>query len=200
MLHTLTGNIITQQEQLLFFSIGPIVLQIHIPSNSIFLEKNNVTIYSYFHWHEENGPSLFGFHDHTNKELFILLISCSGIGPKIALNILGSLGSENLIASISHNNIQALSSVPGIGTKKAEQLILHTKDKLSKLIEKGTINPSHNNINWHQLTEALKTLGYSRTEIQKVTTTLNNKKEMINMPFEQLMRAALALLIKKPQS
>lgn len=92
-------------------------------------EGEVVTILTYLQVREDE-LSLFGFLDDADRELFELLISVSGIGPKVALSALSALGAAELVAAVASEDVALISSVPGIGKKTAQRMIVELKDKL----------------------------------------------------------------------
>ena len=135
---------------------------------------------------------LYGFLSREELEIFNQLLSVSGIGPKAAMNILANITHENILSAIANENINLLSSVPGIGKKTAQRLILELKDKINKL----DLNISADNKNFFEAQEALFSLGYSQSDIIKVTTQIKNQNQ--NLSTEEIIKQALKLFaIKK---
>jgi Holliday junction DNA helicase RuvA len=87
-----------------------------------------VKLYTYLSW-KETGPTLFAFLNESDPSLFEQLISVSGVGPKTALSLMGHFSSQQLVDAIQQGDVKALSSVPGIGKKTAERLLVDLKDK-----------------------------------------------------------------------
>ncbi len=141
------------------------------------------TIYVH-HYVREDLDNLYGFISKDERDLFIKLISVSGIGPKSALSILASGESEKIVLAIETEDVKFLTKFPGIGPKSAMQIILDLKGKLTKEIvivdDKGS-----------EVKEALKSLGYSNREITKAL-----KKIELDQPIEEVVKKALQLLIK----
>jgi holliday junction DNA helicase RuvA len=121
---------------------------------------------------KEDGHVLYGFFDKAEKEIFLLLISISGVGAATARMMLSSLKPEEVSRAIVQNNVKLLESVKGIGKKTAERLVLELKDKLSKQPINGTISPYLGNSLEQDALNALTALGISRqqaeTSIQKI--------------------------------
>ena len=124
------GTIKDTQEQEIVLDIGYMGIALQVANSQSFERNNPIKVYSYIHWNAENGPSLFGFATIMDRSIFKIIISCSGIGPKIALAILSDLGSQNFLHAISTGDDQALSKVNGIGKKKAEEIIVQIKHKV----------------------------------------------------------------------
>lgn len=199
MIYTITGVIKAQYDQALLIDIGSIGLLVQVPQGSNYQVDSIITLHTYFHWNQEQGPSLFGFASDIEREVFLLIISCSGIGPKIGLAVLAQIGSQSFIRAIQQENVAALSKVSGIGAKKAEQIIVQLKHKVAHLIKLGVQLDDGGDIeSWHTIGEVLESLNYSRNEINLVMKHLKQEYPNTQLPFDQLMRHALSFLSKKP--
>ena len=160
------------------------------------LEKNQKTeLFIYMHWNQENGPSLFGFLKEEEKAIFELIISCSGIGPKMGQSILSQIEPAIFISAIKDENTKILSSINGIGLKKAEQLIFHLKDKVSDLKNLAIINKSLSTY-FDEISQVLASLSYSKSEITAAFNYLNKNSEEQNFNFDELLRKSLSFLSK----
>ena len=82
----------------------------------------------------EDGWSLFGFDRAVDRTVFQRLLGASGFGPRLALALISSLGAERTVQAVKQNNLGALSSVPGIGRKKAERLVLELRDRFDAMV------------------------------------------------------------------
>jgi Holliday junction DNA helicase RuvA len=150
------------------------------------------------HWNQEQGPSLFGFATEAEKVIFLLLIDCPGVGPKIGLAVLAHMTPATFLRAIQSGNDEALSQVNGIGAKKAEHLIVHLKHKVAKLIEAGLDAEEGGQANqWQTVIEALNALNYSRPEINRALKHLHESYADKTYAFDQLLRQALSFLSKK---
>ena len=137
----------------------------------------------------EDAVELFGFYTLDELNQFKLLIGVSGVGPKIALAIISSLGVERIVRAISGGNVKLLSAAPGVGKKTAERIIVDLKDKMSIVSLSGededeTFTTSDSNV-YSETIEALMTLGYPRREC------VNILKGCKGETVEELMREAL---------
>ena len=156
-----------------------------------------VELVTYMHWNQDNGPSLFGFATVAQREMFRIVLGCTGVGPKMALALLNELSPEQLVSAVTQHDFKALSSVSGIGPKKAEQIViqLHSKvKKLKVLQEPGMIGAA---VHWDTVNQALSSLNYSRPEITQVMMHLRDEHQGSSPEFDVLMRQALAFLAKK---
>src|SRR3972149_4758906 len=134
MISVISGKIIFIDDQTIIVDVNGIGFQLYVPTSHSFSAESKVTFYTYFHFNQEHGPSLFGFGSIVEKKIFELIISCPGIGPKLALAMLRDLGAETCLQAISAQDALLLSKVSGIGHKKAEQIIVQLKDKANKLL------------------------------------------------------------------
>jgi Holliday junction DNA helicase RuvA len=135
----------------------------------------------------EDVLDLYGFNSEDEKELFLKLISVSGIGPKTALSILASSSVNNVIKAIEERNAAYLKKFPGIGAKASQQIILDLQGKLS-FDDLNTVVPSSK---MQDVEDALVALGYSKKELQKVLAKLDSSKDE-----GELVKEALKLLVK----
>ncbi|MFA6801159.1 MAG: Holliday junction branch migration protein RuvA [Acholeplasmataceae bacterium] len=143
-----------------------------------------VLVYTY-HYVRDDANLLYGFDSEDGLDLFIKLISVSGIGPKSALSILAANQVEDTIVAIENADVKFLMKFPGIGSKSAQQIILDLKGKL--VTDEESLIPTTEN----DVTQALSALGYNKTEIRKVMHKVN-----IDQSIEMMIKEALKLLIK----
>lgn len=116
----------------------------------------------------EDSLTLFGFADHQGRELFTLLTTVSGIGPRLALAILAVLEPDALRAALADGNITALTQVPGIGRKGAERLIIELRDKVGQLPGFAAAADGHANGNLREsVVEALLGLGFAARQAEQ---------------------------------
>jgi Holliday junction DNA helicase RuvA len=111
----------------------------------------------------EDSMTLFGFLDSQERDLYEVLQTVTGIGPKVALAITGALSSHDLATAIAQENVAAIEKVPGIGRKGAQRLILELKGKLLTDTSSSHVAPSHSSTR-DQLLAALTGLGFSAKE------------------------------------
>ena len=97
------------------------------------------TVYTYLQVRED-GLSLFGFSDLSEKRMFLNLISVSGIGPKMAISILSGMGARSLASAVVNSNVSLLTKIKGLGKKTAERIVLELKEKVGS-ISMGAQNP-----------------------------------------------------------
>lgn len=199
MVDYVVGIVSAAQEQELVLDIGIMGLSLQVANAQSFEKGSPIKVYSYLHWNSENGPSLFGFASIIERSVFKIIISCSGIGPKIALAILADLGAQTFLQAITTGDDQTLSKVSGIGKKKAEQIIVSLKHKVATLMESGTVDMGDMKISSHfqDVSLALQSLNYSRPEIGRAMDYLKKNTTLDNMTFDVLLRQALSYLSKQ---
>lgn len=147
----------------------------------------------------EDAHLLYGFDSLEEKQLFLRLVSVSGIGPKSALAIMASEDHSGLIQAVESSDVTYLTKFPGVGKKTAQQMILDLKGKFGEL-SIDTPFSLFDEANTKDATalseamEALSTLGYSDREIKRVEKQL---KEVDNQTTDEYLRQALKLMMKK---
>jgi len=193
------GTVKEAHEQEIILDIGTMGIALQVAQSNNFERNNPIKVYSYLHWNAENGPSMFGFASGMERSVFKVIISCSGIGPKIALAILADLGAQNFLHAISTGDDQMLSKVNGIGKKKAEQIIVQLKHKVANLIETGAVDVTDmKDISYfNDVSLALQSLNYSRVEIGRAMEYVKKNIKGDNVTFDMLLRQALSYLSKQ---
>ena len=155
------------------------------------IEKlEEVKIFTYFHV-KEDGQSLYGFYDEVEKQIFIHLLSVSGIGPNTARVILSYMGPDEVRVAILQENVAALNSVKGIGPKTAKRIILDLKDKMIKDTgETPVIVEENYNTMREEALSALIALGFPKASIQKsLNQAIKNYPGTVSV--EELIRNVL---------
>lgn len=127
-------------------------------------EGDEVTVHTHLHVREDD-LSLFGFESTGEKELFTRLITVSGIGPKVALAALSSFDPDALVAAIASEDVALVSSIPGVGKKTAQRLILELKDKLGVYADgSARAGGAGGSAALAEAREALAAMGFSSAE------------------------------------
>jgi len=117
---------------------------------------------------KEDSHSLYGFVEKSEKEIFKLLISVSGIGANIARTMLSSIEPKQIIHAIASGDVGTIQSIKGIGAKTAQRAILDLKDKVLKLYNLDEVSVSQSNTNKDEALSALEVLGFVRKSSEKV--------------------------------
>lgn len=198
MINTFSGQIKDINDSMLTVENNGIGLAIQVPQPTLFAVGQKAELLVHMHWNSENGPSLFGFANALEKNVFLMITSCSGLGPKLAMAVLGQLGASEFLEAVQSGNEDALSDVSGIGAKKAEQIIVQLKHKVAKLIESGAhVGASATLEKRHEISQVLKSLNYSPQEVRAAMNHINEQYPQSSVAFDQLVRHALAFLAKR---
>ena len=163
MIAFLRGNFIHKSPALVLVDVNGVGYELHISLNTYSsiqsLEKGQIHTYLQI---KEDSQTLFGFFDVQEKELFIQLISVSGVGAATARMMLSSVKPEEIVRAIVQGNIRLLESIKGIGKKSAERIILELKDKVTKTAYHTNISALINNTLEQEALNALMALGIAR--------------------------------------
>lgn len=141
----------------------------------------------------EDSLTLYGFSDESSRAVFELVQTVSGVGPKVALSILGALTPSELAHAVNTENISAIEKVPGIGKKGAQRMVLELKTKLSDFGHGGQ-RISHQPVWREQLAGALVSLGFSAKDSDEaINSVLSNvsQEEISSMELGDLLKLAL---------
>lgn len=180
------GKIVEKEKDLIVIENNDIGYNINMPYSDI-LKLNlddNVKVFTYFNV-KEDEMSLYGFMDKKQLIVFKNLLEVSGVGPKVAKNIISEIPAENLCIAIATADTKTLTKISGVGNKMAQRIILELKDKImkeEKLIKKAT--------NLEELEEAkiaLQVLGYTVKEVDKMLEGLDFSDKKV----EEIIKLAL---------
>lgn len=200
MIALLTGKIAYKTPDHLIVDVQGVGYRVMIPFSTYYElpEEGNVTL----HIHtsvREDAIQLYGFRTRTEKAFFQLLISVSGIGPKLARDILSNIQPPQLAAALMQGDLHKLSAIPGIGKKTAERLVVELRDKAGKLdtggasaIETaGRVVPEEAMLD--DVTSALLNLGYKEAQVKKALADIDAGA---GGTVEELLKQALKVLMK----
>lgn len=137
-----------------------------------------------YHYVREDADDLFGFESFENLDFFELLLSVSGVGPKVAQTIINSLSRERIIKAIEENDLNLFKSIPGIGTKVAAKIIVELKSKVSKNDIDLSLMENDETV------DALLALGLKKAEIlpelKKIPPQMNDIQEKIKFVLKNV--------------
>ncbi|MBT8378935.1 MAG: Holliday junction branch migration protein RuvA [Ignavibacteria bacterium] len=191
MIGFLNGKIISAKPTQVLLDVNGVGYKITISITTFEKISTNDTASLFIHTNvKEDSISLFGFYSEAEKEMFELLISISGVGPKSALGLLSGISTDELKQAIVSNNIERIVTVPGIGRKTAERLILELKNKVRDIDEEG-VTPEKPSTQKEAIA-ALTTLGYnlasSEKAVNKILSTIPEctLEELIKRSLHQL--------------
>jgi holliday junction DNA helicase RuvA len=141
----------------------------------------------------EDSVELFGFMDHAERVVFSRLLSASGVGPRLALNILSSMPPERIVRAIRDKDIAALRQIPGLGAKKAERLVLELVDRLDDVAVAAADRGGAPGFD--EAVKALVALGYSSADAASAVRKVIDEQGTLQ-PLD-LIRAALGGMRKR---
>lgn len=204
MISYLKGELTEVKENYVVIEVGNMGYEVYLPSSSIMKlpsRGSNIKIYTYLHVRED-AISLFGFLTKDDLEMFKLLITVNGIGPKGALGILSAISADDIRFAVLAEDTKLIAKAPGIGAKTAGKLILELKDKfkLETAFEQRLINQGEKKADsgiqeiqeFHRKREeavqALTVLGYSASESLKIVNQVEITEDMTS---EEILKKCL---------
>ena len=194
MIDQISGKIISIKDNYVVLGVGGLGLKVNISANfaSKLVNEDLITLVTYLNVRED-ALDLYGFKNDSERNLFLMLISISGIGPKLAVSILSGVELNELKSNILSGDIKSLTSIPGVGAKTAKRIIIELKDKLSKTTttELGFEDDYSSNISKDVLS-ALVGLGYSESMATEVIKRINPAKS--DKSIESLIKESLKIL------
>lgn len=197
MINYLCGKVMAATEKSVTLLVHDVGFLLNTPRGEGLCQGSIKEFFTYLHWNPENGPSLYGFQSEIERKVFLMIIDCPKIGPSIALSILSQIGANEFLNIVSSQNEKALSAVNGIGEKKAEQIIVTLKHKVTKMLASGQICPAESQqdfVQWQNIGEVLSSLGYSKHESSQAVQHLMKKYSNENVSLDNLIRSALTFL------
>jgi holliday junction DNA helicase RuvA len=191
MIGYLSGKIISLKPTRITLDVSGVGYVVNISINTFEKINDKDSANLFIHTNvREDSISLFGFYTESEKEMFELLISVSGIGPKLAISILSGILVDELRHAIMAGDISRIVSIPGIGRKTAERLVLELKSRISSVSseEEAKIPFSIKN----EAIAALTTLGYNLKQAEKSVRDIVSTDP--NVTLEDLIKKALGSL------
>lgn len=191
----ISGKLIEASTESLVIENNGIGYLIYIPGGEHFsIPPVGSDVFLYTHFiSNENGTSLYGFASKEDKSIFLKLLTVSGVGPKSALALLATVGSNGLISAILNDNEKAISKAPGIGAKTAKRIIIDLKDKIdiesaALVIGEEMSAVTNESAAMTDAIMALTALGYSAGQAK---TAVYSVKDAQNYDVETLLSLAL---------
>ncbi len=196
MIYQVRGKLILKHKNFVVLEVGGIGLKILSTSNTIRALDNEgeILLYTYLHVRED-ALDLYGFNSLVEKEVFLLLIGISGIGPKLANTILSGILPGDLKEKIISGDIDALTSVSGVGAKTAKRIIIELKDKFTKIGESSIgFSEKIDNKLYSDALNALSSLGYNPKQSKQALNDIFNDIDKSNNNIEFVIKTALKKL------
>ena len=199
MIAHLRGTLLQKNTQAIVLDNAGVGYEVHVPLSTFYaLPETGEEVALHIHTHvREDILALFGFITAVEKRLFLMLISVSGIGPKLAVNILSGIGPEELLHAVAEGDSLRLQSIPGVGRKTAERIVLELKEKAQKSIGEArtaeiSAEPAREKGILEDALSALVNLGY-QPKVAKSAVEKAGRKGA-GQTLEELIREALRLL------
>lgn len=193
MIHHLKGQLIEKNPTYVVIDCNGVgyMVNISLHTFSLLPASEAISLYTYLQV-KEDSHTLYGFMEKSEREIFKLLISVSGVGTSTARTMLSSLQPSEVTNAIATGDVPAIQSVKGIGAKTAQRVILDLKDKVLKVVGDDEVLVSQNNTNREEALSALEILGYNRRQAGKVVEMI--LKEDSDSTVETIIKLALKKL------
>ena len=199
MISHLSGTLFEKSTQSIIIEVGGVGYEVFVPLSTFYaLPEKQGSVSLHIHTHvREDALVLFGFSTRLEKSLFLMLVSVSGIGPKLSANTLSGMGAEELLRAIASGDAHGLQAIPGIGKKTAERIALELKDRAAAFSDEAEMPPietpgTEAERRMEDTLSALLNLGYSvkmaKAAIEKAKILVKDKT------LEGLIKESLKIL------
>jgi holliday junction DNA helicase RuvA len=189
----LQGQILKSGPDRLLVDVHGVGYEVYIPLSTYYeVERRGGSGPVALHIHtqlREDGISLFGFWTEREKLLFERLIGVTGIGPRLARVILSGMAPEDLLAALAAGDLGRLSSIPGVGKKTAERMVLELREKMRELAAELPEQPLPADDRDKDVVSALVNLGYKASQAERAVA--DARRERPEAAFHDLLRASL---------
>ena len=194
MITHLQGQLVEKTPTYVVIDCNGVGYMIHISLNtySKISEEKQLRLYTYLQI-KEDAHTLFGFYEKSEREVFSLLLSVSGVGASTPRIMLSSLSPSQLQSAIINGDAKTIQSIKGIGAKTAQRIILDLREKMIKLGGVEEISNNDTNINKQEALSALEVLGYPQKVAENVVQKIISKAND-NLSVEEIIKQALKLL------
>ncbi|WP_310555733.1 Holliday junction branch migration protein RuvA [Flavobacterium sp.] len=190
MIAHIQGKLVEKSPTEVVIDCNGVGYHINISLHTYSLISNNENLKLFTHLLvKEDSHSLFGFVEKSEREIFKLLISVSGIGANIARTMLSSIEPKQIINAIGSGDVGTIQSIKGIGVKTAQRTILDLKEKVLKLYDLDEVSVSQSNTNKDEALSALEVLGFIRKASEKMVEKI--VREMPDASVETIIKQAL---------
>ena len=205
MIAYLSGKLLEKQATAVIVDVGGVGYEVTIPLSTFYElgevgDQIELRIYTHV---REDALQLFGFRTLRERELYLKLISVQGIGAKSGISMLSGMSADEIVTAIRTDNLARLTSIPGVGKKTAERLVIELRDKLNDFTSQATQEKLAAGVKQTDLPpdavfddalSALVNLGYQRNAAEKA---LNQAvKDGTEVSVQKLLRKSLQLLAK----
>jgi Holliday junction DNA helicase RuvA len=199
MIALLSGILVEKSITQCIVDVGGIGYRVVVPLTTFYeLPEIGRPVVIHIHTHvREDAIHLYGFHSREERAVFQLMISVSGIGPKLAINILSGIAAGELVRAVTTDDLKRLTGIPGVGKKTAERMILEMKDKAAKFgkesVPAGAVALKTGDQVSDDALSALVNLGYKGSAVKEVIDRI--VRESREAPsLDRLLKQALKIL------
>lgn len=197
MIGALRGRAVERDPERLVIDVGGVGYEVLVPvSTYVEVERRAEEaggppdVHLHVHTHlRDDAITLFGFWTAREKRLFLKLIAVSGIGPRLARVVLSGMPPDDLVAALARGDAPRLSTIPGIGRKTAERMVLELREKVADL---ALELPARAAEGGDEVVSALANLGYKRPQAERAVAEV--RRELPDADFPELLRKSLARL------
>lgn len=182
MIHHLKGKLIEKNPTYVIIECGGVGYFVNISLHT-FSKISDVELINLFtHLQvKEDSHTLFGFAEKSEREIFRLLLSVSGIGSSTARTMLSSLSPPQIREAIANGNVATIQAIKGIGAKTAQRVILDLRDKILKVYDIDEVSINSNNTNKEEALSALEVLGFARRQAEKAVDKVLNQDPSLSV-------------------
>ena len=190
MIHHLRGKLVEKNPTHIIIECGGVGYFVNISLNTFskLPAEENVSIFTHLQI-KEDSHTLFGFMEKSEREIFRLLLSVSGIGSSIARTMLSSMSPSQIRDAIANGDVPAIQAIKGIGAKTAQRVILDLRDKVLKVYDIDELSLSANNTNKDEALSALEVLGFARKQAERVVDKVLSQDSSLSV--ENIIKLAL---------
>ncbi len=190
MIAHIQGKLVEKTPTEVIIDCGGVGYQVNISLHtySLLPQSDNIKLFTYLQI-KEDSHTLFGFVEKSEREIFKMLLTVSGIGASIARTMLSSLDPKQIIQALAIGDIATIQSIKGIGSKTAQRAILDLKDKVLKLYDLDEVSMTQNNTNKDEALSALEVLGFNKKLAEKVVEKI--MLQDANATVETIIKQAL---------
>ena len=190
MIHHLKGKLVEKNPTHVIIECGGVgyFVNISLHTYSQIQEVEHIGLFTHLQV-KEDSHTLFGFVEKSEREIFRLLLSVSGIGSSTARTMLSSMTPPQIRDAIANGDVPAIQAIKGIGAKTAQRVILDLRDKILKVYDIGEVSPYSNNTSKEEALSALEVLGFVRRQAEKAVDKVLSQDSSLSV--ENIIKLAL---------
>ena len=195
MISSISGKVTSKAISSIVVEVGGVGILVQVPGRvAAGLSIGNLVNFHTYLIVREDALTLYGFTEITERDFFELLLTVTGVGPKVAQSILANSDATAIATAIISSNHKLLESVPGLGKKGAQRLVLELKDKVASFA--AGVSKSHLSVT-NQVENALQGLGYSAKEASAMITAIAGTEKIDKLDMAEILKLALKSGAKK---